>query len=338
LATGPGDSTVTEAVILTRSPPTGLAAGGPWFVVASVVAIALTLLVADRLGRRIVRPLEATRRVTERIASGDLDARVPAPETGDPELTALAMSVNSMAASLARAQGTERQFLMSVSHDLRTPLTSIMGFAEAIAEGATDDTPRAAEVIASEARRLQRLVADLLELARVGARQFSLDLRPVEIGELVATVSDGFGRSAADLGLDLSRAAAAGRGAGNGGFDQQPVMAQADPERLAQIVANLLENALAFAQSAVVVGAHGDNGIPVIWVTDDGPGIPAEELSQVFQPLYTSRRHPSRHVGSGLGLSIVAELVAAMGGFVRAESPAGPDGGTRMVVVLRPIP
>lgn len=335
LATGPGDSAVTEAVILTRSPPTGLAAGGPWFVVASVAVIALTLLVADRLGRRIVRPLEATRQVTERIAGGDLDARVPPPGRSDPELTALAVSVNSMAESLARAQGTERQFLMSVSHELRTPLTSIMGFAEAIADGATDDTPRAAEVIASEARRLQRLVADLLELAKVGARQFSLDLRPLEVGELVATVTDGFGPTAAELGLELSRTGVAGP-ATDGGFDEGPVMARADPERLAQIIANLLENALAFAHSTVVVGAHGDGGIPVIWVTDDGPGIPTAELGAVFQPLYTSGRHPSRHVGSGLGLSIVAELVAAMGGSVRAESPCGPQGGTRMVVVLPP--
>jgi two-component system sensor histidine kinase BaeS len=330
---------VTEAVILTRSPPTGLAAGGPWFVVASVVVIALTLLVADRLGKRIIRPLNATRRVTERIAAGDLQARVPQPPGTDPELATLATSVNTMAESLARARDGQRQFLLSVSHELRTPLTSIRGFAEAIAEGATDDTPRAAGVIAAEARRLQRLVADLLDLARVGAGQFSLDLQPVEVGEVAATVADGFDHRAAELGLALVRSGAAGRHDPVGSeSDHAPVVASADPERLAQIVANLVENALAFARTTVVVGAHGDAATPVIWVADDGPGIPADDLGKVFQPLYTSQRNPGRRVGSGLGLSIVAELTAAMGGSVRVESPCDASGGARVVVVLRPGP
>jgi signal transduction histidine kinase len=334
-----GRPAITEAVILTRSPPTGLAAGGPWFVAASVVVIALTLLVADRLGRRIVRPLEATRRVTERIAGGDLAARVPHPPGTDPELAALASSVNAMAESLARAKSTERQFLMSVSHDLRTPLTSIRGFAEAIAEGATDDTRKAAGVIGAEARRLQRLVADLLDLARMGAGQFSLAPRPVEVGELVATVADGFEYRAAELDLALVRTGAAGRDEPAAtGADAAAVMAWADPERLAQVVGNLVENALSFARRRVEVGAHGDDVAPIIWVADDGAGIPPGDLGRVFEPLYSSRRPPGRQVGSGLGLTIVAELTTAMGGTVRVESPCGPDGGTRVVVVLPPAP
>ncbi|MGH9077215.1 MAG: sensor histidine kinase [Acidimicrobiales bacterium] len=339
--TSPGTGTVqgqtTEVVVLTRSPPTGLAAAGPWFVLTGAAIIALALLVANRMGHRIVRPLEATRAVTERIAGGDLAARVPTPAGADPELGALAQSVNAMAAGLARARGLERQFLMSVSHDLRTPLTSIRGFAEAIADGAADDTHRAASVIAAESRRLERLVRDLLELARLDARQFSLSLRPVDLSEVVADTAEGFRHAAEALGLRLVVDVTP---------DAAPVMA--DPDRMAQVVANLVENALKFAHSQVQVtlrqpGRHGGRS-PALWVDDDGPGIPQGELNAVFDRLYTSGRRPDRPLGTGLGLAIVAELVQAMGGAVHAESPltgpgsVAPQGGTRLVVELQPAP
>jgi signal transduction histidine kinase len=109
----------------------------------------------------------------------------------------------------------------------------------------------------------------------------------------------------------------------------------ADPDRLAQVVANLVENALKYATSHVQVATALSDGVPVLWVTDDGPGIPPEDLPRVFERLFMSARAPGRQVGSGLGLAIVAELVAAMGGAVRAESPVpGGDTGTRVVVTL----
>ena len=108
------------------------------------------------------------------------------------ELAVLARSINAMATELDRSRGLERQFLLSVSHDLRTPLTSIRGFAEAISDGAAPDHTKAAAVIAAEARRLERLVGDLLALARLDARRFELELRPVDIGELVEDAAEGF--------------------------------------------------------------------------------------------------------------------------------------------------
>jgi len=110
--------------------------------------------------------------------------------------------------------------------------------------------------------------------------------------------------------------------------------AAADPDRLAQVVANLVENALKYARSAIDVGAAPVDGHLEVWVEDDGPGIPPDDVPHVFEPFYRSARAPSREVGTGLGLAIVHELVGAMGGEVRAE-PA-PAGGTRMVVTLRP--
>jgi signal transduction histidine kinase len=316
---------LTQVVILTRRPPTGLRQAGEWFLLASAFTIAAAALVAVRLGRRITRPLEAAEVVTRRIASGDLAAHVPVGHRADPETASLAKSINSMAESLARAKGLERQFLMSVSHDLRTPLTSIRGFAEAIAEGAVPDAGRAAEIIASESRRLERLVGDLLDLAKLDARRFSFDLRRVDLGEVVADTGEGFRPAADELGLSLA-------------VEPGPpgaIAVTADPDRLAQVVANLVENALKYADRRVRVGAAVSGGQPVVWVDDDGPGIPAEDLPRVFDRLWTSSRLPARQLGSGLGLAIVAELVHAMGGTARAESPITATGGTRMVVTLR---
>jgi signal transduction histidine kinase len=320
---------VVAAVILTRRPTSVLVTAGPWFAISAVVILVIAALVGWRLARRIEAPLRAAQEVTGRIAAGDLDVRVPNPPDADPELAALATSVNSMAESLGRAKAAERHFLQSVSHDLRTPLTSIRGFAEAIEDGATADAVAAAKVIASEARRLERLVGDLLALATLEARRFTLTLQPLDLYEAAVDSAAGFVPAAAEVGVRLEVTGTPG------------LVVGADPDRLGQIVANLVENALRYASSAVTVTpAPGPDG-PELWVLDDGPGIAAEDLPKVFDRLYSARRQPDgarpgRPIGSGLGLSIVSELVAAMGGRVRAESPATPAGGTRMVVALPP--
>ncbi len=322
---GPVVVDLHQAVILTRRPPTGLQDAGVWFLIAAAVTLVAAALVAARLGRRITRPLEAAEATTRRVAAGDLAARVPLEDRADPETASLARSINTMAETLARSRGLERQLLMSVSHDLRTPLTSIRGFAEAIADGAAPDSHRAAEVIASEARRLERLVGDLLELAKLDAHQFSLQLRQVDVAEVLADTGEAFGPAASEHGVRLTVDSGAPRS----------VVVSADRDRLAQILANLVENALKYARSEVHLGSAVSAGHPVLWVEDDGPGIAAEDLPRVFERLFTSSRRPARQVGSGLGLAIVSELAAAMGGSVRAESPVFADGGTRLVVTLQ---
>jgi two-component system sensor histidine kinase BaeS len=314
---------VVLVVVLTRRPPSALASAGPWFALSSLVILVVAALVAGGLGRRFVRPIQAARQVTGRIAGGDLDARVPAPPGTDPELAALADSVNAMAARLAQAKGAERQFFQSVSHELRTPLTSIRGFAEAIEDGATTDFAAAGRVIASEARRLERLVADLLGLATLEARRFTLHLEPVDLAAAASAATAGFVPAAVELGLTLVVDPSPG-----------PVGVNVDRDRLAQIAANLIENAMRFAHHEVHVGAAGRPGEAILWVQDDGPGIAPEDLVRVFERLYQSRPAPGRTIGTGLGLAIVAELVAAMGGRVWADSPVSPTGGTRMVVTF----
>ncbi len=232
--------------------------GGNGFavLVAAALALGIAALVATYLARRMTRPLAAMEATARAIASGDLSARVDTTHVPDDELATLADAINAMAEDLDEARGHERAFLLSVSHDLRTPLTSIRGYAEAIADGTVEGTDariRAADVISSESRRLERLVADLLDLARLDAHQFSLHPAPVDARAVVTDAVEAFGPAAADIGVEL--VIAPGRPAPDAG----PV--EADPQRLAQIVANLVENALKFATSRVTVGV-GTGGEP----------------------------------------------------------------------------
>ncbi|MBV9284271.1 MAG: HAMP domain-containing histidine kinase [Acidimicrobiia bacterium] len=322
-AAAPGTTArgVPFALVLTRNVRVG-AGAALWLLVAGGGALLVAGAVAANLGRRLTKPLRDAEEATRRIAAGDLATRVPT--TGDDdELAALSRSINAMAESLERSKGLERQFLLSVSHDLRTPLTSIRGYAEALAERKAKPG-QAAAIILSEARRLERLVGDLLELAKLDARRFSLDMRATDICEVVSDTAEGFRPAAEGAGVDLA-------------VDVPPhtaLLAAADPDRLAQVVANLVENALDFASGSITVGTARGHGAVEVWVEDDGPGIEPGDLPHVFDRFYTVSRAQRRQVASGLGLAIVHELVDAMGGSVRAEP--GSRGGARLVVVLRP--
>jgi signal transduction histidine kinase len=272
---------------------------------AAAIALGIAAFVAAYLARRMTRPLAAMETTARSIAGGDLSARVDTTDVHDDELASLAQAINAMAADLDVARGHERAFLLSVSHDLRTPLTSIRGYAEAIADGTVegkDARIRAADVISSESRRLERLVADLLDLARLDAHQFSLHPAPVDARAVVHDAVEAFGPAAAELGLALDVDTG----------DVVPVVA--DAQRLAQIVANLVENALKFATTRVGIGVAADNGRVVLHVDDDGAGIAPADLPRVFERLYTSRTVPGRTLGTGIGLAIVHELAVAMGG------------------------
>jgi two-component system, OmpR family, sensor kinase len=310
----------TAVVVLTRETNAIQRPAFGWFLVASAITLVAAALVAVWLGRRLTRPVREAAQATHRIADGDLATRLPDPPPGDrDELAELARSINRMAGELERSRGLEQQFLLSVSHDLRTPLTSIRGYAEAISDGATKDPAWAAGVILSEARRLERLVADLLDLAHLRARSFSLSLQPVDLSALATEAVAARSADTPELSVAVQ-------------VPPDRVLVLADRDRLAQVVANLVDNATKFASQRVVVGVAG-GGQPMVWVDDDGPGIAPADLPHVFERLYVARHAPVRkESGSGLGLAIVAELVAAMGGTVVADT--APGGGARLVVQL----
>ncbi len=315
----------TPVLVVTR-PIHGPVNGVHYFAWIGLGAAVAAAFVAAALARRFTRPLVAAVDTTGRIAAGDLDAKVPIRSHEVPEFTRLAESINAMGDNLVRARDQERQFLMSVSHELRTPLTSIRGYSEAVVDGAAEDPVAAATVISAEARRLERLVEDLLDLARLDADRFSFELRDVDAAEEVRQIVGGFQPRAAGLGLSLELAPGS----------EQPCWVVADSDRLGQIVANLVENAASFAASRVIVGVTGDAARAVVWVEDDGPGIAADRLDRVFDRHVTSDRTGTTRKGSGLGLAIVRELATVMGATVHVESPLVEGAGTRMVVELRP--
>ncbi|MCY4621282.1 MAG: HAMP domain-containing sensor histidine kinase [bacterium] len=309
---------LTIVVVLTDTADQFLAAVLRWLGVSAAISLALGVVVAVILGRRIAGPLSQARDATRLIAGGDLSARVPVEEDRRDEINELSTSINEMAASLERSQDLERRFLMSISHDLRTPLTSIRGYGEAIADGAADNREQAAEVIVSEAIRLERLVGDLLDLARLDAREFTLENRLTDLAPVVEDVCAGFAQVAADRGVELRV------------INEEPITAWCDPVRVAQVVANLVQNALKFAGSLVQVESRpeyqGAKAWAVITVDDDGPGISHEDRPHVFERLYVARHMPRiEEAGSGLGLTIVAELTEVMEGkvSVTARQPTG---------------
>jgi two-component system sensor histidine kinase BaeS len=338
----------TFAVLLTRNVG-NLGPSWGYFIIAAGAALVVAALIAWQMSRRMARPLVEAKEATGRIASGELESRVPVRKHDYPEFASLAGSINDMAQSLGDSRARERHLLLAVSHDLRTPLTSIRGFAEAIKDGAIDDSGRAADVIIAESRRLERLVGDLLDLTKLEANQLSISMRPTDAAEVVATTAEGFRPAAARAGLDIvlhvpgphayndDDPTETPPGLATPSLPAVPPVA-ADPDRLAQLVANLIENACTYAHTRIIIGLAqtGPAGGCVITVDDDGPGIEPGDLERVFERFYQADRGRSRLMGSGLGLAIVSELAAAMGGRVRAVSPLTPNGGSRFEVWLRP--
>jgi two-component system sensor histidine kinase BaeS len=311
----------TLVAVVTREASPGLASAARWFLLAAAATIVLGIVVAVVLGRRLARPVREASATARRIADGELSARLPEPSAGmagGDELTDLAHAVNTMAAGLERSKEAERQFLLSVSHDLRTPLTSIRGYAEAIADGATPDVRAAAEVIESQAQRMERLVSDLLDLARLDAHTFALHSVDLDLRAAAAAAVDAHAPRAARAGLVTEVH-----------DTDAPVVVHADPLRVQQIVGNLLDNAERFARSRIDVRVTSSGAEGIVTVDDDGPGIAPAERAHVFERSINVRRSES---GSGLGLAIVRQLAEQMGGAVRVGD--APSGGARLEVRL----
>jgi two-component system, OmpR family, sensor kinase len=286
-------------------------------VIGAAVAAGLAALAAFFLARAISRPV---RRVSDaaRTLAHDESPR-PIPVEGARELAVLAESFNESAAQLAQARAAERQFLLSVSHELKTPLTAIRGYAEGLAEGILDPA-EAAETIGREAIRLERLVRDLLDLARMNKSEFSVQRVPIDLGEIAREVALRYEHQASGFDVDLAVSV------------QEPALAVGDADRMVQVVSNLVENALRVAPPGGSV--HIDARTGTIAVEDTGPGLQADELPRAFERFYLySRYGRERPVGTGLGLAIVKQLAEGMGGTVEASSDPGRL--TRFVVRLR---
>jgi two-component system sensor histidine kinase BaeS len=293
--------------------------------IAVLIAVPVGLLVAWRLAGPLRRTADAARA----LASGRRDVSVR-PE-GPDEVADVADAMNSLTGALAHSEARQREFLMSVSHDLRTPLTAISGYAESLADGVVppQDAPRIGEIMRSESQRLARLVDDLLDLARLDAQEFRVDLAVVDIAAAVDAAGDVWASRCAAVGVGFAVER-----------DASQAFATADPNRLRQALDGLLENALRVTPvgGPIVLAVRHERDaygrlLVAAEVRDGGPGLSDADLAVAFdRSVLYDRYRGVRQVGTGLGLAIVHGLVTRIGGTVEAGHAA--EGGARFTVRL----
>jgi signal transduction histidine kinase len=287
----------------------------------ALLGLALLLAIALRrvgsiAAQRFTSPLSDTMKAADALAAGDLTARVPI--EGSNEFRHLAYSFNHMAEALETANQQRRELMADVAHELRTPLTIIQGNLEGLRDGVYEAAPERLDLILDETHKLSRLVDDLRLLTLAEAGQLSLDLQRLDVTQLLADVRDAFALQASEseiaLRVDVPQ-------------EIPPILA--DPQRLGQVLGNLVTNALRHTPPGgqVTIGASAiaeDHGV-TLWVTDTGEGIPAQDLPRIFDRFWRGDPARSRQsgAGSGLGLAIAKGLVEAHGGQIWAESQVG---------------
>jgi signal transduction histidine kinase len=277
------------------------------------------------LSRKITGPVLALSAAADEIAAGNYAVRVPVVGGGD-EISHLSGRFNDMASRLASTEERERQFLMSVSHELRTPLTAIKGHVDALRDGLIDDPEleRASlDVVAAETVRLERLVGDVLDLAKLNAHRFTVHTQEVDMGRLVEQAYAAFGEEARGREIDYRL---------TGGTDAPTIVT--DGDRVLQVITNLLANAFRWTPDGgtIELAAATVNGVVNVDVSDTGPGIGEDEVERIFVPFISRDNH-----GTGLGLPIARELAVALGGRIELESRVGEGSRFRLVLPARRI-
>ncbi len=332
---------ITLAVV--HEPPsvlTVLREMAPRLTLAALVSLSASIVVAWLMAASIARPLARMTRAAEDMAVGrdvhEIDAR------GDDEVGRLSVAFNTMLREVARSQRTLRDFVANVSHDLRTPLTSIQGFSQAMVDGALrspEDYAEAGRVINEEAERMRRLVEDLLELSKIESGQVRLSPEPCELEMLAHQAAERAERRAADLDVGLALA-----------IDETPLV-RADSRWVERAVDNLLDNALKHTPAggtitlgvgtmmvppgARVISLVGrrSGGFGYIAVHNTGSYIPPDDQPRVFERFYQlDKARSTSGAGSGLGLAIAQEIVQAHGGWIHIQSSRA--GGTELAVML----
>jgi two-component system, OmpR family, sensor histidine kinase BaeS len=277
---------------------------------AAFSAIIAALAVGIFFSRRVIAPLRAVMTATQHISDGHYDERVHV--DGTDEISQLAAHFNQMAEKLEGVESMRRRLIGDVAHELRTPLTVIKGSMEGLMDGLLP-APETYSEIHRETERLNRLVDDLQELSRVEARAYQLDIRPVDVSNLVATVVKRLRHQFDDKRVTLTPS-----------LPRDPMQVLADEDRTIQILTNLLSNALQYTppdgQVSLDVSRVGDEA--QFLVKDTGIGIPPEHLAHIFDRFYRVDKSRSRQNGggSGIGLTIAHHLVEAQGGRIWAES------------------
>jgi signal transduction histidine kinase len=277
------------------------------------------------LSHRITKPVLALSRAADEVAAGRYDVDVPRPRSKD-EIGHLTERFGQMATRLHETEQLERKFLMSVSHELRTPLTAIRGHVEALREGVVEDPAARADsldVIAAEAGRLERLVGDVLDLAKIDAHRFTVLQEEVDMERLLERAFASFEQEARRRAIDYAAH-----------VDGAPVITS-DGDRVLQIISNLLMNAFRWTPDGgrIDLELSSANRKVTVAVQDSGPGIPRRERERVFRPFWSGDGR-----GTGLGLAIAHELAVALGGRIDLHSRPGEGSRFELVLPAPPAP
>lgn len=281
------------------------------FLLAGLIALILSLIIALLFARSIYQPINRVKVAAEKMSQGHYDQEIPV--AGPKECKELAASFNQMAQQVKRSQQQLRHFVADVSHQLKSPLTSIHGFAQALLDGTANDEAakqRAATIISEESRRMKKQVDQLLEIARMQAGQLRIEHGPVDVNELLQHCREVFAVQADEKQVKIKIAA-------------EPLMnVPGDFDRLEQVFSNLLDNAIKNSPKDGEVRLKGRNltNEVEVSVSDDGPGIAPEQLPYLFERFHQATGVRS---GYGLGLAIAREIVTAHGGTIAAKSEPG---------------
>jgi signal transduction histidine kinase len=340
LATEDSESQHQVFVALLASPRRGLRTVlkdiASRFLQAGLVALGISIILALVVARSIAQPLQRITSATEEIARGNYDQTLAI--TSPDEIGRLATSFNTMVREVKASRQAQRDFVANVSHELKTPLTSIQGFSQAILDGTADDEinrHRSVEIISSEANRMSRLVDELLDLARIESGQIQMLCESVDLSRVLEVCVEKFALRAKENNVALTL--------------DVPVLppVTGDKDRLAQVFINLLENALKHTPptgKVTVKALESTKKLPQkvtptatsmveITITDTGAGIPPQDLEHIFERFYqVDKSRSGTNRGVGLGLTIAKQIVEAHKGTIRVESVR--DLGTKFTVVL----
>lgn len=294
--------------------------------VALAASLVAALAISAFVTRRIAGPVVRLARAAGDVADGRYDVRVAAPAIGT-EFAALTDSFNEMAGRLEAVEATRRRLLADLAHEMRTPVATLDGYLEGLEDGVVSVDEQTLATLRIQTARLARLTEDITAVSRAEEHQLDLHPRRVRVEQLLAVAIDSVADRYAERGVTLTREAGEGLPA-----------VEVDPDRIGQVLANLLDNALRHtpAGGSVAVSARSaaDGRTVQIRVADTGAGIPAEHLPHVFERFYRVDRARDRaHGGSGIGLAIAKALVEAHGGSITASSD-GPGRGAAFTFTL----
>lgn len=298
------------------------------FVLSGLVGSVIAFLFVAILTRRMVKPLNQMKNLAKRVASGEFGEKIAV--KGEDEIADLSRSFNEMVTALKNLEQMRQDFIGNVSHELRTPITTIKGFVEGILDGVIPEERHTEylTIVRDEVNRMNKLVNELLDLAKMQAGELKLNITVFDINELVRRCVISFQQMLIEKELNF-----------NADFESEKIFVRADKELIQRVVLNLLNNAIKFTpeKGTITVKTYVAKEKAYVCVEDTGKGIPANELKYIFERFYkTDKSRSEDRVGVGLGLAIVRNIITSHNEEIKVESEEGT--GSRFIFTLRNVP